>query len=248
MRIVAPPGVFRPRSDSWMLADVVHRDVRIPGNDVLDLCTGSGAVAVAAARAGARSVSAVDVSRRSVIAARLNARLNGVRVRALRGSLFERLDGRRFAVISANPPYLPARSDDLPAGGPQRAWDAGRDGRALIDRIAADAARHLLPGGALLLVHSSVCGVDRTLEALAAGGLEHPEVVERRRGALGPLLADRAEELERRGLLEPGERAEDVVVLRALAPEPAGEAPPAGRRAVAYRPVSAAAAPRRAPR
>lgn len=224
MRIVAPPGVFRPRSDSWMLADVVHRDVRIPGNDVLDLCTGSGAVAVAAARAGARSVTAVDVSRRSVLAARLNARLNGVRVDARRGDLFEAVEGRRFMAISANPPYLPAASDDLPRGGARRAWDAGRDGRLVIDAIAAGAGDHLLPGGALLLVHSSVCGIDRTLAALAAGGLERAEVVERRRGGLGPLLAERADDLERRGMLAPGERQEDIVVIRALAPARAATA------------------------
>ncbi|MBA2793389.1 MAG: 50S ribosomal protein L11 methyltransferase, partial [Thermoleophilaceae bacterium] len=45
---------------------------------MLDLCTGSGALAVAAALGGARAVTAVDLSRRAVLAARLNARLNGV--------------------------------------------------------------------------------------------------------------------------------------------------------------------------
>src|SRR4051812_50131945 len=87
MRIVTLPGVFRPRSDSWMLARHLCAQLR-PGASVLDLCTGSGAIAVAAAGCGAGPVTAIDVSRRSVTTVRINAGLNGVRVRALRGDLF----------------------------------------------------------------------------------------------------------------------------------------------------------------
>src|SRR3954463_3557897 len=87
MRLVTLPGVFTPLSDSWMLARALCGHVR-PGQSVLDLCTGSGAIAVAAARCGAGPVPAGDVSRRSVLTVRINPRLNGVRVRALRGDLF----------------------------------------------------------------------------------------------------------------------------------------------------------------
>jgi len=201
-----------------MLAGLVHREDRIPGGDALDLCTGSGALAVATAQAGARSVTAVDVSRRAVGAAWLNGLLNGVRVRPVRGDLFAPLAGRRFDAIVSNPPYLPAEDDELPDSGPERAWEAGSDGRVLIDRIAAGAAAHLKPGGVVLMVQSSLCGVDRTLQALAAGGLE-AEVAERRRGPLGPLLAARATELELRGLLAPGQREEDLVAIKARLPE-----------------------------
>ena len=159
MRIVTLPGVFRPRPDSWMLAR--HLCARVhPGAHVLDLCTGSGAIAVAAARCGAGRVTAIDVSRRSVATARINARLNGVRVRALRGDLFAPVAGERFDAIASNPPYLPAEDDALPAHGPARAIDAGTDGRVLLDRICARAAEHLRPGGAVLLVHSDLIGLD----------------------------------------------------------------------------------------
>ena len=216
MRILAPPGVFRPRSDTWMLADLVAREEGLAGADALDLCTGSGAVAIAAARAGAREVTAVDVSRRAVLAARLNARLNGVRVRSVRGDLFAAVRGRRFRAITANPPYLPG-DEGLPTRGAERAWEGGPDGRVVLDRVIAGAPAHLERAGALLLVQSSVCGVEQTLEGLAAGGLE-AQVVERRRGPLGPLLLERAGELEARGLLRPGQREEDVVTIRAQAP------------------------------
>jgi release factor glutamine methyltransferase len=219
MRVVTLPGVFRPRSDTWLLAAHLRAQMASvpPGPRVLDLCTGSGALAIAGARAGAGAVTAIDVSRRAALTVRINARLNGVRVRALRGDLFGPVPGERFEAIVSNPPYLPAEHDDLPRRGPERAWDAGADGRVLLDRICEQAPAHLAPGGFLLLVHSSVCGLEPTVRRLEAGGLA-VDVLERRRGALGPLLAARAPALEARGLLAPGEREEDMLVVRAAAP------------------------------
>ena len=217
MRIVAPPGVFRPISDSWMLADALRGEPRVRGGEVLDLCCGSGALGIAAGRAGAARVTAVDVSRRAVATAQLNGMLNGVAVRGRRGDLFRAVPGERFDVIASNPPYVPAPDEDLPARGPERAWHAGRDGRALLDRICGEAADHLRAGGALLLVHSSVCGEQATLERLGAAGLE-PEVAARHPGPLGPLLSARAAMLEERGLLTPGRREEEVLVIRGRAP------------------------------
>ena len=213
MRLVTLPGVFHPISDSWLLADALREQTLPPRASVLDLCTGSGLLAVCAARRGARQVTAVDVSRRALLSARLNARLNGVRVRARRGSLFEPLGDERFDAIVANPPYVPAETDDLPERGPERAWDAGRDGRTLLDRLLDEAPAHLRPGGFLLVVHSSVIGREETLRRMVAGGL-HADVVARSRGPLGPLLSARAPTLEARGLLPPGQRHEDVLVFR----------------------------------
>jgi release factor glutamine methyltransferase len=215
MRLITLPGVFTPLSDSWMLARALCAKVR-PGQSVLDLCTGSGAIAVAAARCGAAPVTAVDVSRRSVLTVRFNARVNGVRVRALRGDLFGPVAGERFDFIVSNPPYMPAEEDALPDRGPARALDAGTDGRILLDRICAQAAAHLNPGGAVMLVQNDLIGIEPTVEGLERTGLR-VDVVERHHGPLGPVLSARAELLEARGMLEPGVREEDVVVLRGVA-------------------------------
>jgi release factor glutamine methyltransferase len=217
MRLSAPPGVFTPIADTWLLARAVERELAGRGS-VLDLCTGSGAVAIAAARAGAGEVTAVDASRRSVLAARLNARRNGVRVAVLRGDLFAPVAGRRFDLIASNPPYVPAGAgDDGPgAHGPRRSWDGGRDGRAVLDRICAGLPAHLRPGGVALLAHSSLCGERPTVEDLRDAGFE-ARVVDRLRGPLGPLMRARAPELERAGMLEPGTDEEELLVVRARA-------------------------------
>jgi release factor glutamine methyltransferase len=217
VRLVTPPGVFRPISDTWLLADALDREPLRAGARVLDLCSGSGALAIRAALGGPREVTAIDVSRRSVLAIRLNAALNGVNIRALRGDLFAPVAGTRFDAIVSNPPYVPAPTDALPTQGPQRAVDAGRDGRALLDRICAHARDHLHPHGVLLVVHSSLLGLDRTTAQLAAHGLE-PDVAVTQRGPLGPLMRARRAHLEQTGLLAPHTDHEDVLVIRARNP------------------------------
>jgi release factor glutamine methyltransferase len=205
VRLVPVPGVFRPISDSWLLANAVREEVRSRGATprVLDICTGSGVVGVTAARAGA-DVTAIDVSCRAVAAAWLNARINRVRLRCRRGDLLEPVAGQRFDVIASNPPYVP--SDVAAPRGAERAWAAGPDGRVLLDRLIDAAPARLAPGGALLVVHSDLIGAEETLERLAAAGLE-PDVVARERGPLGPLMRARTDADE-----------EEVLVLRGRVP------------------------------
>jgi release factor glutamine methyltransferase len=198
-----------------MLASRLRRERLGPGVTVLDLCTGSGLLAVVAATCGASST-AIDVSRRALVSVRLNAALNRVRVETLRGDLFAPVAGRRFDLIVSNPPYLPHPDEELPRRGLTRAWDAGPRGRAFLDRICARAGEHLTARGALLLIHSSVCGEQETIDALSARGLE-TSVIFRHRGPLGPRLASRAAWLRDRGLLLEGDR-EDVLIFRGQAP------------------------------
>lgn len=230
MRILKLPGVFRPISDSWMLVDALRRETLPPRASVLDVCTGSGVLAVAAACRGARDVTAIDVSRRALLSAQLNARLNGQRIRTLRGDLFAPVRGERFDAITANPPYVPAPTDELPAKGLARAWDGGVDGRLLLDRVLDEAPAHLRPGGFLLVTHSTLIGLDGTLAAMEAGGLE-ADVVARRRGPLGPLLSARVELLRERGMLPPGSREEEVVIVRGRKPRRVSAVRPAAQPA-----------------
>ena len=210
---VVLPGVFRPISDTWLLAACLRDELK-PGAEVADVCTGSGVLAVTAKLHGAGSVTAVDASRRAVLSARLSAWRNGVAIRTVRGDLFAPLAGRRFDLIVSNPPYVPAETDAIPQRGASRAWDAGRSGRVLLDRLCEQAPGHLRDGGALLVVHSSMCGENRTRHVLEHAGLT-VDVMARKRGPLGPLMAQRVALLERRGMLNKGQRNEEMLVFRA---------------------------------
>ena len=218
MRTLVLPGVLRPPSDSRLLIDVMREHDLATQAAVLDVFTGSGVLAVAAALAGAREVTAVDISRRAVVNARLNAALNRARIRAVRGDLFAPVDGARFDLILANPPYIPSESDRLPGRGAARAWDAGTDGRALLDRLCREVGPRISPGGAVLVVQSDLADERATLESLSREGLA-VEVLARRRGPVGPIVRSRARLLERRGILAPGQRTEEMLVIRGTRPD-----------------------------
>ena len=212
MFVVRPPGVYPVDSDTSLLIDVLREGGYAAGRRVLDLGTGTGALVLAAAQCGAASVTAVDLSLRSVAAAWLTSRLHGVSCRVRRGDLCGPVAGECFDLILANPPYVPAASNVLPRHRMGRCWDAGLDGRALLDRICAEAPVVLTPEGQILLVHSAVCDEDITRKRFADAGLQ-AEVLARRTVAFGPVMRARAAMLEARGLVEPGQREEQLVVI-----------------------------------
>nr|WP_324616082.1 HemK2/MTQ2 family protein methyltransferase [Streptomyces sp. NRRL F-5727] len=229
--MIRTPGVYAPQGDTALLLETLGRERLARGDRTLDLCTGTGLLAIAAARRGARATAA-DIAPAAVTAARRNARLRRCRVRVLRGDLAAPVAGERFDLVTANPPYVPAPSPDAPASGPARAWDAGHDGRLVLDRICRAAPALLAPDGVLLLVQSSLSGVSATLDALDAAGLR-PRVVACRDQPFGPVMTARAGWFEARGIVPPGTRTEQLVVIRAVrtaGPRMARPAP--GRRAV----------------
>ena len=215
MRIVVFPGVLRPPSDAALLGGVLARcGGGLRGRTVLDLCSGTGILGLTAARLGARAT-AIDLARRAVLNARLNARLNGLALEVLRGDLFAPVAGRRFDLVVANPPYIPAP----PGGGPRgaaRAWDAGPDGRAFLDRIIAAAPDHLRAGGRILLVHSSLAAPEESERRLVATGMS-ARIAAAHDGELGPVARGRLGYLRSIGAADASGAEQMVVVEGRLA-------------------------------
>ncbi|WP_327740354.1 methyltransferase [Streptomyces nojiriensis] len=210
---MALPGVYRPQADTLLLAEALAQEELGPCTDTLEIGTGTGALALHAAGRGAR-VTAVDVSWPAVLTARLNALRRRLPLRVLHGDFAARTAGRRFDLVVANPPYVPAPGARLPSHGPERAWDAGPDGRGVIDRICAGAPALLRPGGVLLMVHSALCGAGETLDRLTAVGIT-AEVTVRAPVPWGPVLRSRRSWLEQQGLAAAAEEWEELVIIRA---------------------------------
>jgi ribosomal protein L3 glutamine methyltransferase len=124
---------------------------------VLDLCTGSGCLAVLAARAFPRArLDASDISAAALAVARINMQRHRMekRIRLVRSDLFASLGDVRYDVILSNPPYVSAAAmRRLPAEyryEPRMSLAAGHDGLDLVERILAEAPAHLAPGGVLV--------------------------------------------------------------------------------------------------
>jgi len=155
-------NVLVPRPDTETVVEVARerRSDRKAECRVLDLCTGSGAIAVALAKElpAARLV-ATDVSPQAVAIAKRNAERNGFaeRVDVRGGDLWGPVGDETFDLITANPPYIasaviPTLSSEVRRE-PVLALDGGADGMAFYDRICSAARRHLVPGGALVVEH-----------------------------------------------------------------------------------------------
>ena len=165
--------VLIPRPDSERLVEVALERTRLRSmrGMALDLCTGSGCVAIAFARQRPTwSVTGSDISEDALQVARGNAHRTGAvrNLRLLQGSLFAAVPGERFDLISGNPPYIPsAEIAGLPVDvrdfEPRLALDGGADGLELVREIAAQAASHLTLGGLLALE----IGADQGAAALA---------------------------------------------------------------------------------
>ncbi|WP_328473609.1 HemK2/MTQ2 family protein methyltransferase [Streptomyces sp. NBC_00448] len=211
-KVWALPGVYTPQADTRLLGRALRAEEALAGADVLEIGTGSGALAVLAARMGAR-VAATDVSWRAVMSARANAVLQRQRVRVRRGDLAGPAGGRTYDMVVTNPPYVPSPQSRPPAGA-ARAWDAGNDGRHVVDRVCSHAPALLRPAGVLLMVHSGLCGVDLTLGQLESAGLP-AEVVAREYVPFGPVLGRRLPWLRAQGLIGPADEHEELVVIRA---------------------------------
>ena len=156
------PSVLVPRPDTETVIEVVRvaRPDRAAPCRILDLCTGSGVIAVSLAREyPSAQVVATELSPQAAALARRNAARNGVadRVEIRDGDLFAPVAGERFDVIAANPPYIasaviPTLAAEVRCE-PQIALDGGADGLAFYGRIAAEARDHLAPGGVIVLEH-----------------------------------------------------------------------------------------------
>ena len=164
-KIKVDERVLIPRPETELLTEQVLRTAE-QGNKVLDLCTGSGCIAIALAKKGAEKeliVTASDISADALALAQENAKRNGADIKFIESDLLDGVRGK-FNIIVCNPPYI--KSGDIPSlqkevqFEPKGALDGGEDGLDFYRRLAKEAPRHLVKGGTLFME----CGVGQAQE------------------------------------------------------------------------------------
>lgn len=185
--ILVGPGVLVPRPETEMMAAEARRILSdmsasramsapraLDTLRVLDLCTGSGCLALALAPA-ASHLDAVDISEQALSYARRSAELNNIaNVSFLHGDLFAPVAGRKYAMIVSNPPYIvsadiDALQPEVSRHEPRAALDGGADGLAFYRRIVEAAPGHLDTGGVLMLELGVAQHADVRAMAMDAG-------------------------------------------------------------------------------
>jgi release factor glutamine methyltransferase len=153
--------VYDPAEDTFLFAE--NLDVK-DGLEVLDLGTGCGMLGILTAKRANRVI-AVDLNPHAIRCAKENSELNGVRrkIDFIQASLFTTLNANAvFDLILFNAPYLPSvEGEDASWIG--RAWAGGTNGRVVVDRFISEVSPHLKPNGKVLLMQSTLTGIEKTI-------------------------------------------------------------------------------------
>ena len=159
LNFLVTKDVLIPRPDTEILVEeVIRKAENIPNPVILDLCTGSGAIAVSLAKYIKNvHICAVDISSKAVEIAKKNAELHGVKnnIEFIESNLFDKIKERKFDIIVSNPPYIETEtiktlSKDVQSE-PKIALDGGKDGLDFYRKIADSGSKYLNRQGYICL-------------------------------------------------------------------------------------------------
>lgn len=175
-------NVLVPRFDTEILVEKVLEENKTSNNRVLDLCTGSGCIAITLAKLGGYEVYGSDISRAALEVADKNAETNGVNITFYESDMLNQLnDLKDLDIIVSNPPYIKSAvcetlMPEVKDHEPRMALDGDKDGLKFYRIIANEAPKHLKKGGRLYL-EIGYDQAEEVCELLKANGFKDIKVV-----------------------------------------------------------------------
>lgn len=164
-------GVYSPRLESFLIAEELVKVVK-KGHKILDIGTGSGILAILAAKKGAFAI-ATDIDESSIKCAEYNASLNSIKLDTRVGNLFEPIkDEELFDIIVSNMPSLPIPPNVQLDEYVTRTSDGGPNGRKYLNLLIHQMPKHLKEKGCFLTVHSNFANIEKTKDMLEELGFQ----------------------------------------------------------------------------
>jgi release factor glutamine methyltransferase len=173
---VVDENVYEPAEDTFLFAE--NLDVN-DGDTVLDMGTGCGILGILAVKKASMVVS-IEINPYAVRCIRRNTLLNNARSKIfiVQGDLFAPLSSKaKFDMILFNTPYLPVEESE-PASWASRAWAGGTTGREVIDRFVSESGTYLKARGRVLLLQSTLAGLEETMLAFKKNGMNAMVIAE----------------------------------------------------------------------
>lgn len=152
--------IYQPAEDSFLISSIISKYSK--NKVVLDMCTGSGILAIEAMKSGASLVTAVDINKDAIKSINLKFK----KLKTIESNLFQKIKGK-FDLIICNPPYLP--EDKLEDKGSRLATTGGKSGDEFILKFIKQSVKHLENSGVILLLLSSLTPrkkIDKLLKKL----------------------------------------------------------------------------------
>ena len=182
LKLAIEPDVYEPSDDSELMVEAARA---YSCGRVLDLGCATGVFGIASAQKEDVSfVACADLNPAAVALAGKNAKLNHVekKMSFLETDLFSSFSAskEKFDVIGFNPPYLPTTPAEKVHGTLNLAFDGGKNGRKITDRFLAGFEAHLSPNGRLVLLQSSLSGIEKTIAKLEKKGFDVEKSASRR--------------------------------------------------------------------
>ena len=152
-------NVLSPRPETELLVEEVIKTTKEKNNPktkILDLCTGSGAIAVVVAKKTDAKIYASDISESALLVAKKNAKTHEAHIKFVNSDMFKNFKKEKFDIIVSNPPYIPSKDilaleDEVKNYDPLLALDGGDDGLMFYREIIKEAPKFLCAGGMIFL-------------------------------------------------------------------------------------------------